>query len=151
MNKRRRYIAKRKRNIKRWTRELNFSRFHGNNPARRQRLMRQLKAIAGDLIALWALQLVVWHGPKPSPSEMARVLSEKESSVNFTHVRPALPEGPKVVVVDSVATVIPRPPEPLRLDGTPRWLPPAVYGETYVHHEANVHHSQADRPYSHRR
>jgi hypothetical protein len=99
---------------------------------------RALRALRRS-IPLWSwfavLQIAAVTAP-PTPTraeQAARVLAALDSPVNFTNVRPALPDGPKVIVANtSPATFTPHS-AILRLDGTSREAPVVVYGVTHWH------------------
>lgn len=80
-----------------------------------------------------AAQGITWTGPRLTPAEAAAVLANCGSCLSNVAARPALPEGPRVVVVGSRPGALgwlDFPPErpARRLDGTLLSDPPAVYG-----------------------
>lgn len=58
----------------------------------------------------------------------ARIMANLDSDINYTHPHVALPEGPRIIYIDSGGNALPvRTLEPLRLDGSPTWMPPQVF------------------------
>lgn len=80
---------------------------------------------------------ITWSGPPLSPAEAADVLRRAPGLANLTGVgtyRP--PDGPTFGTTGSRGPTAgpwdwPAPTAPRRLDGSPTWQPPAVYGLPY--------------------
>lgn len=88
------------------------------------------------LFAATAHCQVRWDGPRQTPTELAAVL--RDCSVCLSNVAkwPApMPEEPTVLVVGRPGAAswlnFPAPSPRIRLDGSPVWLPPTVYGSPF--------------------
>lgn len=87
------------------------------------------------MIAL-LFQLILVQAPPPPPkAEAIRILEQSPGLSNRTHPPAPVPEGgPRVSSTGATGPTLgpwafPAQPEPRRLDGSPFWLPPAVYGQ----------------------
>ena len=87
---------------------------------------------------LLVAQMLIVHAPPPPPqAEAIRILRESPGLSNIVNWFPPFStDGPRVVVINSSVTdgpfgAFPKLPPATRLDGTPLWLPPIVYGVPY--------------------
>lgn len=85
---------------------------------------------------LLAAQLLIVQAPPPPPkAEAIRILTESPGLSNRTNPPAPVPEGgPRVSSTGAAGPTLgpwawPEPSEPRRLDGTPLWQPPTVYGQ----------------------
>lgn len=76
---------------------------------------------------------IIWNGPRLTPAEAADVLRRAPGLANVANQPTPIPEGPTVVISGSRPGAaswldFPAPYPARRLDGTPAWWPPTVYG-----------------------
>lgn len=87
------------------------------------------------MIGLLILQIFFVSGPPPTQAEALRVLREMPSVTNVARwPEPPAGNGPRVTFTGATGPTLgpwawPAPLPATRLDGTPLWLPPAVYGQ----------------------
>lgn len=72
-------------------------------------------------------------GPKLTPAEAAAILARSPGLSNVANWPAPMPEGPTVVIIGSRPGAsswldFPAPSPRYRLDGSPAWRPPVIYG-----------------------